>query len=210
MRRRSRRGGCGEAEDAWIELLSSGPGLMVMGSPDCTPGYYNFEGEFNRRQDGNYNGGFKQYVESMATVRETKLPGVGVRREFTTESGEDVAVLVHNDGRREVLVYDTDDPDVCRTVMALTRDDTSTLNELLGARRVTEVVTAVQQEIEGLRGQIAAESRQIELIDRELGAHDWSNLLGRLGMLDSAHALGTFTNFVGMATMVTALAWAGR
>ena len=25
---------------------------------DCTPGYYNFEGEFNRRQDGNYNGGF--------------------------------------------------------------------------------------------------------------------------------------------------------
>jgi hypothetical protein len=41
------------------------------------------------------------------------------------------------------------------------------------------------------------------------GAHDWSNLLGRLGMLDSAHALGTFTNFVGMATMVTALVWAG-
>ena len=25
---------------------------------ECTPGYYNFEGEFNRRQDGNYNGGF--------------------------------------------------------------------------------------------------------------------------------------------------------
>jgi TrkA domain protein len=86
----------------------------------------------------------------MATVRETKLPGVGVRREFTTESGEDVAVLIHHDGRREVLVYDTVDPDVCRTVVALTRDDTNTLNDLLGARRVTEVVTAVQQEIEGL------------------------------------------------------------
>ena len=86
----------------------------------------------------------------MATVRETKLPGVGVRREFTTESGEDVAVLIHHDGRREILVYDTDDPDMCRTVVALTSDDTRTLNELLGARRVTEVVTAVQQEIEGL------------------------------------------------------------
>jgi TrkA domain protein len=86
----------------------------------------------------------------MATVRETKLPGVGVRREFTTESGEDVAVLIHHDGRREVLVYDTEDPDVCRTMVALTKDDTRTLNELLGARRVTEVVTAVQQEIEGL------------------------------------------------------------
>ncbi len=28
-------------------------------------------------------------------------------------------------------------------------------------------------------------------------------------MLDYGHALGTFTNFVGMATMVLALAWAG-
>src|SRR3954471_5944106 len=33
-----------EAEDAWIELLLSGPGLMI-GSPDCTPGYYNNEGQ---------------------------------------------------------------------------------------------------------------------------------------------------------------------
>ena len=29
---------------------------------ECTPGYYNFEGEFNRRQDGTYNGGFYRYV----------------------------------------------------------------------------------------------------------------------------------------------------
>jgi hypothetical protein len=41
------------------------------------------------------------------------------------------------------------------------------------------------------------------------GAHDWTNLLGRLGMLDYGHALGTFTNFVGMAVMVLALMWAG-
>jgi cyclohexanone monooxygenase len=33
-----------EAEDAWIDLLLSGPGLML-GSPDCTPGYYNNEGQ---------------------------------------------------------------------------------------------------------------------------------------------------------------------
>lgn len=40
------------------------------------------------------------------------------------------------------------------------------------------------------------------------GAHDWSNLLGRLGMLDYGHALGTVTNFVGISVMVLALAWA--
>ena len=33
-----------ESEDAWIELLLSGPGAML-GSPDCTPGYYNNEGK---------------------------------------------------------------------------------------------------------------------------------------------------------------------
>ena len=33
------------AEDAWLELLATGPGRMMMGSPDCTPGYYNNEGQ---------------------------------------------------------------------------------------------------------------------------------------------------------------------
>lgn len=32
------------AQDAWVELLLSGPGRMI-GSPDCTPGYYNNEGQ---------------------------------------------------------------------------------------------------------------------------------------------------------------------
>ncbi|GAC1374416.1 MAG: NAD(P)/FAD-dependent oxidoreductase [Acidimicrobiales bacterium] len=33
-----------EAEDAWVDLLLSGGGLML-GSQDCTPGYYNNEGQ---------------------------------------------------------------------------------------------------------------------------------------------------------------------
>jgi len=32
-----------QAEDEWVDLLLSGMGLMI-GSPDCTPGYYNNEG----------------------------------------------------------------------------------------------------------------------------------------------------------------------
>ena len=36
----------------------------------------------------------------MPEVRETLLPGVGVRHEFTTASGERVAVLTHRGGRR--------------------------------------------------------------------------------------------------------------
>ena len=86
----------------------------------------------------------------MAEVRETKLPGVGVRHEFTTDSGADIGVLVHHDGRREILVYDDDDPDKCSSLVSLSAADTMTVSELLGSSRVVEAVTAVQQEIEGL------------------------------------------------------------
>ena len=34
-----------EAEEAWIDLLLTGPGRMLGANPDCTPGYYNNEGQ---------------------------------------------------------------------------------------------------------------------------------------------------------------------
>jgi len=89
-------------------------------------------------------------MQAMADVRETKLPGVGVRHEFTTDQGQDVGVLVHRDGRREILVYDDVDRDACSSMLVLSASDTRTISELLGGSRVTEAVAAVQQEIEGL------------------------------------------------------------
>ena len=86
----------------------------------------------------------------MTTVRETKLPGIGVRQEFNTTSGELIGVLQYHDGRRDVLVYDRDDPDTCSTMLRLDDEDTRTLAELLGASHLTEGLQAVQQQIEGL------------------------------------------------------------
>lgn len=86
----------------------------------------------------------------MAQVRETKLPGVGVRHDFTTGNGTDVGVLVHRDGRREILVYDTNDPDTCRSLVSLSASDTQTMSELLGASQITEAVSVVRQRIDGL------------------------------------------------------------
>jgi TrkA domain protein len=86
----------------------------------------------------------------MADVNETVLPGVGVRHEFTTTEGDRVGVLVHRTDRREVLVYDKADPESCAALLQLTTDDSRTLAELLGASQVSEAVTAVQQQIEGL------------------------------------------------------------
>lgn len=86
----------------------------------------------------------------MGIVRETKLPGVGVRYEFTTSDGEVVGVLAHHDGRHDVMVYDRDDPDQCSTMLHLGDDDTRTMSELLGASHIIEGLGAVQQQIEGL------------------------------------------------------------
>ncbi|MEM7140306.1 MAG: TrkA C-terminal domain-containing protein [Actinomycetota bacterium] len=85
----------------------------------------------------------------MRDVSEVKLPGVGVRHEFQTDDGRNVGVLVHHDGRREILVYDKADPDACSSVVTLSHDDTRTLSELLGATQVTEEVQDAQHDVEG-------------------------------------------------------------
>ncbi|MGE0821154.1 MAG: flavin-containing monooxygenase [Candidatus Binatia bacterium] len=58
-----------EAEEWWVQEVIKHRGKTTR-NQDCTPGYYNFEGEFNRRQDGNYNGGFRQYFTHMKEARE--------------------------------------------------------------------------------------------------------------------------------------------
>ncbi len=85
----------------------------------------------------------------MPEINETMLPGVGVRHEFTTSGGERLSLLTHHTGRRELAVYDRNDPDACRTVFHLSAEDTNTLGDLLGVSHVSETVNAVQQ-IEGV------------------------------------------------------------
>jgi K+:H+ antiporter subunit KhtT len=86
----------------------------------------------------------------MAEVRETKLPGVGVRREFTAHDGTVVGVVEHHDGRSDVVVYDTDDPDVCSSMLHLDATDTRTMARLLGASEISEGMREAQAQIEGL------------------------------------------------------------
>ncbi len=58
-----------ESEEWWVQEVITHRGKTTR-NQDCTPGYYNFEGEFNRRQDGNYNGGFQQYYTHLTEARE--------------------------------------------------------------------------------------------------------------------------------------------
>jgi cation diffusion facilitator CzcD-associated flavoprotein CzcO len=57
------------SEQWWVDEVIRHRGKTNR-NKECTPGYYNFEGEPNRRQDGNYNGGFYQYYLFMQEVQQ--------------------------------------------------------------------------------------------------------------------------------------------
>jgi TrkA domain protein len=83
-------------------------------------------------------------------IQETNLPGVGLRHDFTTRAGRQLGVVTHRTGRRDLLVYDRDDPDACQEVVQLTDEEADALAELLGAARLVEHLAALTQRIEGL------------------------------------------------------------
>jgi TrkA domain protein len=83
-------------------------------------------------------------------VNETALPGVGLRYDFTTRGGRQVGVVAHRGGRRDLLVYDREDPDTCREVVQLTEEEADTLADMLGAARIAGRLAELRQRIEGL------------------------------------------------------------
>ncbi|MCU1503776.1 MAG: Monooxygenase [Ilumatobacteraceae bacterium] len=56
-----------DSEEWWVQEVIANRGKTNR-NQECTPGYYNFEGAENRRQDGNYNGGFPAYIDHIAAV----------------------------------------------------------------------------------------------------------------------------------------------
>ena len=85
----------------------------------------------------------------MADIVETVLPGVGVRHEFTSASGQRIAVVSHRSGVREIAVYRRDDPDACTTVLELDDDDIATLGNILAVPQMAAAAEAMQR-VEGL------------------------------------------------------------
>ena len=67
----------------------------------------------------------------MTEIHETELPGVGVLQEFDTVGGSRVGVLTTRAGRRELLFYDDEDPDSCRAMVHLDREDGLVLADLV-------------------------------------------------------------------------------
>ncbi len=90
-------------------------------------------------------------------IRETRLPGVGLRYEFANQDGDRIAVIAHRGGDFEVFTCSVaKDPDSARRVFRLTDSEADALSQILGAPRMVERYADLTKEIPGLdAGQIA-------------------------------------------------------
>ena len=86
----------------------------------------------------------------MRKVTETDLPGVGVRFDLETNSGRLVGVVVHQSGRRDLVVYDERDVDRARESVRLTEDEGHTLGEILGGSPLLEHLEEAVHRLEDL------------------------------------------------------------
>ncbi len=83
-------------------------------------------------------------------IERTALPGIGLRHDFTTARGRRVGVVSHRSGRRDLLLYDRDDPDTATQSVTLSGEEADALADLLSQTRIVEGLDALHREVTGL------------------------------------------------------------
>ncbi|MDL4776615.1 MULTISPECIES: cation:proton antiporter regulatory subunit [Thermomonosporaceae] len=83
-------------------------------------------------------------------VERTALPGIGLQHVLTTGKGRQIGVISHRTGRRDMVIYDKEDPDSCVATVPLTPEEANAIAELLGTGRIIEHLAELQRQVEGL------------------------------------------------------------
>lgn len=157
----------------------------------------------------------------MTEIRETTLPGVGVCRDFPTVTGTRVGVVQRTSGRRELVVYDRDDPDTVTTAVDLDPREAAALARLLDDRVVAQGDEPISGLIEGLaldwlpvpEGFAAASIEDLAIRSRTgatvvaivgpAGARPAPGPEERLNPGDTAVVVGTADGIAGVAELLT-------
>lgn len=115
----------------------------------------------------------------MSTIRESELPGIGHKFRMETRAGDELIVVVHGDGLRELYHARRDDPERCTLVAEL--DDVEA------------------RQIAGIIGGLNLRPRDLDAVEHALDelAVEWhrmrrdSPVIGRtIGELDVRHRTG--------------------
>ncbi|MFD0741358.1 cation:proton antiporter regulatory subunit [Phytohabitans flavus] len=102
-------------------------------------------------------------------VEQTALPGIGVRHDLVTESGRRVGVVTHRSGRRDLVLYDDDDPDSCVASIPLTDDEAEALADVLGASLMLGQLSGLRQQAAGLLTEQISIPAGSRFVGRRLG-----------------------------------------
>ena len=68
----------------------------------------------------------------MVNVEVTPLPGIGTRQDFVTKGGRRIGVVFYRDGKFDLIISRTDDPDACVASIPLSPEEAGALSNLLG------------------------------------------------------------------------------
>ncbi|MDM4721582.1 cation:proton antiporter regulatory subunit [Micromonospora sp. WMMA1363] len=102
-------------------------------------------------------------------VEQTSLPGIGVRHDLVTESGRRLGVVSHRSGRRDLVLFDPDDPDSCQADIPLTDDEAEALADILGASLVLGQLSGLREQAAGLLTEQIAIPAGSSYVGRRLG-----------------------------------------
>jgi TrkA domain protein len=78
------------------------------------------------------------------------LPGIGLLHVCTTRRGRRIGVISHRSGRRDLVIYDPDDPDTSSETVALDVEEADALAELLAASHIVERLADLERQVQGL------------------------------------------------------------
>jgi len=87
-------------------------------------------------------------------LRETRLPGVGVKYTLMCAHGQRLAVILHNDGAREIYVFRRPDDEEPQAVVQLEDDEARQLGAVLGGAYERPKIV---EELEMALGELAIE-----------------------------------------------------
>ncbi|GAB3151327.1 cation:proton antiporter regulatory subunit [Micromonospora sonneratiae] len=102
-------------------------------------------------------------------MEQTALPGIGVRHDLLTVSGLRVGVVTHRNGRRDLVLYDQDDPDASVADIPLTDDEAEALADILGASLMLGQLSGLRQQAAGLLTEQISIPAGSSYVGRKLG-----------------------------------------
>lgn len=83
-------------------------------------------------------------------IERSDLPGIGLQHSFDTQHGRRLGVISHRNGRRDLLVFDPEDPDTVAETVVLTVEEADGLADLLAASRIVERLAELERQVDGL------------------------------------------------------------